>query len=48
MLIRILYLTTGTYLFNYFNKSFTIMFIINASLLFLSLVYSLVNLEVKT
>lgn len=38
---------TGTYLFNHFDKSFTIMFSINASLLFLSIVYSLLNLEVK-
>jgi len=38
----------GTYLFNYFNKSFTIMFTINASLLLLSLVYSLLNLKWQT
>ncbi|CRK99795.1 CLUMA_CG013103, isoform A [Clunio marinus] len=38
----------GTYLFNYFNKSFTIMFVINASLLFLGIVYTLLNLKWQT
>lgn len=37
----------GTLLFNYFEKSFTKMFIINASLLLLSIIYSLINLKVE-
>lgn len=42
-----LVIIAGTYLFNYFNKSFTIMFAINASLLLASVIYSLLNLEVE-
>lgn len=41
-----LFSIAGTLLFNYFEKSFTKMFIINASLLLLSIIYSLCNLKV--
>jgi hypothetical protein len=37
----------GAYLYKFFNKSFTIMFAINASLLLLAIIYSISNLKVS-
>ncbi|KAL7038667.1 hypothetical protein ACKWTF_009649 [Chironomus riparius] len=54
-ILDVVYLSTmpsgvfiGKYLYNHLSKSFTKMFIINASLLFLSILYSLIMLDWQT